>query len=109
MAILILASALLALQSPPAVGPSVESSDEIVVIGQRVRRVRLTTRRDRRTGAQTCAIKRSSGDPAIDGAMCEAALSCAKIATREAQMVACLGPLVAAIPRRLAEMRALPK
>ena len=60
--------------APPAAVPSVEQ--EIVVIAQRLRNVRFKMKRDRRTRVGSCRISRSSGDPAIDRLVCDAAVTC---------------------------------
>ncbi|WP_404711817.1 hypothetical protein [Sphingomonas sp. MMS24-J13] len=94
------AAALAALQTEAA--PAPPSADEIVVMGERMRRLRLVTRTDKKTGAQSCVIKRHSGDPAFDGLMCETTLACAKTVTTRPQMEACISPSVQAYARKLA-------
>ena len=84
-------------------------SDEIVVVGERMKRLRVVTRRDRRTGATRCIVRRSSGDAALDTAVCTATLACAATETQEKGMVDCLGPHIAAIAQRFAEPPAPPE
>ncbi len=81
------------------------SADEIVVIGERMRRLKLGTKTDRKTGATICVFRRRSGDPAFDAMMCEAVLSCAKTVKTTAQMEACLGPTVQAYARDMTARR----
>lgn len=100
----IIAAVSLALLQTEA-APAPPSADEIVVMGQRMRRLRLVTRTDKKTGIPICVIKRPSGDPAFDGLMCETTLACAKIVTTRPQMEACISPSVQAYARKLAAGR----
>ena len=50
--------------------------DDIVVLGERMRKFRFNVRQDQKTGTLTCKIKRKSGDAALDAAMCEEAKVC---------------------------------
>ena len=81
--------------SPPA------DAQDIVVTGQRLKRIRLKTKTDRKTGLQRCVVKRTSGDPGLDQGVCDVVLACAKTASKAAEMEACVAP-------RLAEMAARP-
>lgn len=88
---MILAAALLAAQTaPPPATP-----DDIVVTGrrlERLKRLRMTTKLDRKAGVTRCIFKRPSGDPALDAAVCDAVLVCVpKVKTVE-QMRACIAP-----------------
>ena len=84
-----------------AAPPRVE--EDIVIIGQRVRKVKFRIKSDK-AGRTVCRIKRSSGDPEIDGLACEAARAC--LASRsEAAMVACLTPKMNRIPEQIAARR----
>jgi hypothetical protein len=73
---------------------------EIVVTAERLKRIRVNIKRDRKTGIQRCVVRRTSGDPALDAAFCAAVLPCAKTASRSAEMEACLLPRLAEITRR---------
>ncbi|MEN3749643.1 hypothetical protein TPR58_20890 [Sphingomonas sp. HF-S3] len=81
------------------------SADEIVVIGERMRRLKLSTKTDRKTGAPICVFRRRSGDPAFDAMMCEAVLTCAKTVKTVPQMETCVGPTVQAYARDLTARR----
>lgn len=48
---------------------------DVVVMGERLKRLRFTARADKQ-GRVTCRIKRSSGDPAIDALSCAAVQDC---------------------------------
>jgi hypothetical protein len=98
-------AALLLASAQPAVatdsGPPTEN--EIVVIGQRVRKIKFTLKANKE-GQAKCRIKRSSGDADIDGLACDAARACMSSATKEA-MVACLTPRFNQIPAQVAARR----
>lgn len=87
--------------APPPLAP-----DDIVVMAERMRRFRLVTRIDRKTGVRKCVFKRRSGDAEFDTLMCDALLACAKTSTTRPQMEACLTPRVDAYARDLAARRA---
>jgi hypothetical protein len=80
-------AALAAAQTPPIVE---ETPHEIVVIGERTRRIRAATRTDRKTGEKTCRVRRSSGDKAFDRIFCDVMLDCAKTATTIEEMTECV-------------------
>ncbi|WP_267381248.1 MULTISPECIES: hypothetical protein [unclassified Sphingomonas] len=86
-----LVAALLAISFQTA--PEVPS-DDVVVIGERLRHLRLVTKTDRKTGVVRCVFKRSSGDPAFDARMCEATRICGATARTAQAMQACLTPYV---------------
>lgn len=75
--------------------PSPEAPDPIVVTGHRIeqlKRLRMRTKIDRRSGATRCIFKRRSGDPALDAAVCNAVLACVpKVKTAE-EMQLCVAP-----------------
>ena len=76
---MMLASALSLAQAalvPPPVGATVGDSDPIVVIGDRLRHVRVAI--GFRSGGMTCRVTRSSGYDRIDAGACTIALDCAK-------------------------------
>ena len=85
------AAGLLALSLQTA--PEVPSYD-VVVIGERLRHLRLVTKADRKTGVVRCVFKRSSGDPGFDARMCEATRICGVTARTTQVMQACLTPYV---------------
>jgi hypothetical protein len=69
----------LALQQVPAAPPPAASegtADDIVVAAQRLGRMRLSVRYDRK-GQVTCRVRRSSGDAATDALACAASRECA--------------------------------
>ncbi|WP_298317706.1 hypothetical protein [Reyranella sp.] len=93
--------------APPETGIA-PSNDEIVVIGERMRRLKLVTKTDKKTGVKRCVFKRRSGDPALDRLFCNALLACAKTVTSEKQMTPCLAPYLDEYTRMLAERKASP-
>ncbi len=110
---LLLAAALLlpahGQDTQPAPTTPPPSADEIVVIGERMRRLKLGTKTDRKTGATICVFRRRSGDPAFDAMMCEAVLTCAKTVKTPSQMESCLAPTIQAYARDMtARRRAAP-
>jgi len=78
---------LLAASDPPA--SDVPANNDIVVIGERMKKIRVATEIDK-TGAQKCIVRRSSGDPALDQAFCGAVLTCARTETKIDGMNACM-------------------
>lgn len=86
-------------QAAPAsqVTQSTASSDDIVVTAERMRRIRLVTRRDRKTGESRCIVRRSSGRADLDTAMCTETLACAAKATDAGSMTSCLELRMSAI------------
>jgi hypothetical protein len=94
--------ALLAAARGPAPPPPQEEP-EITVIGERMKHFRLDTRRDRKTGANRCLVRRSTGDAALDAALCEAALACAATETKKEGMNICMGARMTAIAQRFAK------
>ena len=91
----LLALFLLAQAAPPP------AADDIVVLGERMRRLKLVTRTDRRTGISRCVFKRRSGDPAFDTLMCDAVLACATRVKTGPEMQACLAPTISDYARTL--------
>lgn len=68
------------------------SGDDIVVIGERLKHLRIVRKRDRKTGIMLCRIAPSSGDAGLDAGICETYLACApKVATAPA-LEACMRP-----------------
>ena len=88
---------------PPAADAATTGENDIVIIGQRVRKLKFRLKTDK-TGQAVCRIKRSSGDPDIDSLGCEAARACMN-STTQAAMVACLTPKVNQIPAQLPALR----
>jgi hypothetical protein len=101
---MLLAAATLALQAEAA--PTRPSPEEIVVVGERLRRLKLETRTDRKTGLTRCVFKRRSGDPAFDALMCDAVLGCARTVTTRSQMESCIAPRIDFYAREMARRRA---
>lgn len=98
--------AALMLVAPSADAPTPPAPDEIVVLGERMRRLKLGTKTDRKTGATSCVFRRRSGDAAFDTLMCDALLACAKTVTTRPEMEACIGPHVEAYARQWATRHA---
>lgn len=90
-ALAVIGALLMAVQSAAPVEPSPE---EVVIIGERMRRLKLSTKTDRKTGVTRCVIKRSSGDQGFDAAICQGTLSCGAWVRTVPQMNACLKPHV---------------
>ena len=88
---------------PPAADAAPTAENDIVVVGQRVRKLKFRLKTDK-AGQPVCRIKRSSGDPDIDSLGCEAARACMN-STTEAAMVACLTPKFNQIPAQLPALR----
>jgi hypothetical protein len=101
---MILLATLFVLQSKP----SVVAEDEIVVTARRIERLRrlsVSIKHDKKTDAYRCIIKRRSGDPSLDGIVCDAALTCApKVQSRE-DARACMAPTMDALVARGAQWR----
>jgi hypothetical protein len=101
-----LALLLLAAQPAPAadVRP-VAAENDIVIIGQKVRKLKFRLKLDK-AGKVVCRITRSSGDAEIDGLACDAARPCVRpdIVT-SAAMTACLESRWAKLPAQIAERR----
>ena len=77
MVVTLLFSLLLTLQAAaPALPPPAE--EPIVIVANRLDRVRFNLSLNRLTGAMKCRIARSSGNPAIDRYMCDVARYCAR-------------------------------
>lgn len=89
-----LLAAALAIAAEPAPPPA--NDEMITVVAERMRRIKLETKTDRKTHIQRCLIKRSSGDTAFDTMMCNSALACGTTATTKAEMEACMGRRIAA-------------
>jgi hypothetical protein len=66
---------LLAAAEPPPGNIPNDMPEDIVVIARKFDRVTLALRKTG-SGALSCSIQRSSGDPEIDGLSCEAASDC---------------------------------
>jgi hypothetical protein len=101
---ILLAALMLAAQ--PADAPTPPPEDEIVVLGERMRRLKLATKTDRKSGVTSCVFKRRSGDPAFDTLICDALLACSKTVTTRPQMEACISPHIEAYARQLQRARA---
>lgn len=91
--IVYLAAAILLQPDAAPAGPV--DAGEILVTAERLRRIRIETKRNRKTGATTCRVKRTSGDPALDGVFCRALLACAPTARKPAEMEACMESKIA--------------
>ena len=75
--------------------PIAAGQDDIVVTArraERLKRLRMTTRIDRKTGVTRCIFKRRSGDPALDAEVCGAVLDWVPRVATIAQMQACIAP-----------------
>ncbi len=70
---MIVAALALLVQAPVA-----PPEEDIVVLGRRLRAIRIVTKADRRTGKTMCRVRRSSGYPTLDAEICAIALDCGK-------------------------------
>ena len=86
----------------PSQPPPAASEEAIIVVGERMRRLKLHTKTDKKTGSVRCVFKRRSGDEAFDAMMCDAVRGCAATVRTSAQMEACLKPSLDAFTRALA-------
>ncbi|HEX8062312.1 MAG TPA: hypothetical protein VF535_03770 [Allosphingosinicella sp.] len=102
IAALLLSSAQPAL--PAGAAPAAAEND-IVIIGEKVRKIKFRIKLDK-AGQAVCRITRSSGDPELDALACDTARPCVRpdIVTKAA-MEACLRPRWAQLPARIAERR----
>lgn len=69
--------------------------DEIVVTArrmERLKRLRMTTKLDRKTGITRCIFKRRSGDPGLDDTVCKAVLACVPKVKAVQEMRVCIAP-----------------
>ncbi|MFD1036627.1 hypothetical protein ACFQ15_18495 [Sphingomonas hankookensis] len=82
--------AALVLMLQQAVAPPAPPEDEITVIGRRIRDMRFAVKYDRRRRAYRCIVRRTSGDPALDTAMCDRGLRCTRGGTSVAQIEGCV-------------------
>ncbi|HEX8469059.1 MAG TPA: hypothetical protein VF620_14770 [Allosphingosinicella sp.] len=100
-------AALLLVAAQPAVAAAEPASAEndIVIIGERIRKVKFRIKLDK-AGRVVCRITRSSGDSEIDGLACDTARPCVRpdIVTKAALM-ACLEPRWAQLAAQIAARR----
>ena len=52
------------------------STDDITIIGERLRRLRFSIDQDRKSGALSCRVLRKSGDALMDASVCDEAKAC---------------------------------
>ncbi|HEU0134809.1 MAG TPA: hypothetical protein VFR28_08295, partial [Allosphingosinicella sp.] len=64
-------TALLMIAAQPAAAEIVPAENDIVIIGERVRKLKFRIKLDK-SGQVVCRITRSSGDPEIDSLACDA-------------------------------------
>ncbi|HEU0097751.1 MAG TPA: hypothetical protein VFQ67_03155 [Allosphingosinicella sp.] len=98
---------LLLIAAQPAIPAEAEpaAENDILVIGQRVRKIKFRIKLDK-AGGTVCRITRSSGDAEIDRLACDTARPCVRpdIVTKAA-MTACLEPRWAQLPAQIAARR----
>ena len=56
--------------------PAPVEDRELVVVAERMRKIKYTIGRDKKSGAMVCRIRKSSGDARLDGRICELARGC---------------------------------
>lgn len=100
MLLLLSSAAMLAAVQADATPVQSPGVQDVVVTGQRLKRIRVYTKRDRKTGLRRCIVRRTSGDRGLDSAFCDSVLACAKTARKMADMEACLAPRLAEIARQ---------
>ena len=76
---MLIALVLLAIVQAPAASPTAIGEDPIVIVANRLDRVRFNLSVNRLTGDMKCTVARSSGEPQVDSYMCETARYCARI------------------------------
>jgi hypothetical protein len=105
---MIIAAALLALAQPAVPAPETQADQDVVVIGQRLKKVRFKMKRDRKTLLGSCRVTRSSGDLLLDTMACDAAVACMGAnKVTGAGFMACLNPSwKALIQKRREQLRA---
>lgn len=77
--------------------PPVSVPEAITVTGARLKRLRIVTKKDRRTGITRCVFKQRSGDPALDAGVCAAVLSCVTQVATAAEIRPCMDPAMRAL------------
>ncbi len=97
---LLAALALLAQTSAPP-------PEDIVVLGRRLRAIRVVTRQDRRTGRMVCRVRRSSGYPNLDAEVCAIALDCSRESDTVAIRACALPRVEAFVARYTGERRTI--
>lgn len=102
---MIVALLLFAAQPAAAASAGPAPENDIVIIGQRVRKLKFRIKLDK-AGRVLCRITKSSGDAEIDGLACDAARPCVRpdIVT-EVAMNACLAPRWVQLPAQIAARR----
>jgi hypothetical protein len=98
-------AALLLVAAQPAAVEAPPPENDIVIIGQRVRKLKFRIKSDK-AGRVACRITRSSGDSEIDRLACDTARPCVRpdIVT-PAAMTACLEPRWAQLVAQIAKRR----
>lgn len=73
--------------------------DEVVVNGERIRRLEIKINRERKTKTVRCGLKQPSGDPKLDAAICAEAITCDEFSAKRSTLQTCLMPRVEAAIR----------
>ena len=91
-----ISTALLLLAAQPSAQAAPATADEeIVVIGERLRKVRFKMKRNRKTMVGSCRVTRTSGDAKFDALVCETAVVCmGTTKVTGAAFSACMGPRI---------------
>jgi len=92
-----IAAALLLAMQVAAPAPDAAGGDDIAVTARKLGRLRISTRKDRKTGVVTCRYKSRSGDPELDAGVCAALLECEPKVRTRAEIQACMGPAIKAL------------
>ena len=81
----------LALQAAASGTQVAEPVEDIVVLGERLKRVGVSMKIDRKGRLRACQVTRSVGDPELDRFWCEAGVACAATKPKDAAaLTACV-------------------
>jgi hypothetical protein len=99
--------AVILLGSQSQIAPRLPPQEDIIVVGERMRRVKLVTKVDRRSGLTQCIFKRRSGDDSFDNIMCDSAIACTETVTANSRpkMEVCMGEHISAYVDGLVTLR----
>ncbi|OYW43960.1 MAG: hypothetical protein B7Z33_14085 [Sphingomonadales bacterium 12-68-11] len=88
-----------------AAPPSPPPGDDIVVIGERMKNLRIVMVRDRRTGTRRCVTRPSSGDRILDAGVCDTYLGCVRQVDTAPALEACMRPPLTELVKSWQERR----
>lgn len=85
--------------------PSSPPSGDIVVVGQRLKNLKIVIKRDRRTKIKECVIRPTSGDPVFDAGICDTYVTCVPKVDTSTALDACMRPMLSELVESWAERR----